>query len=149
MSHQFTLTNHPALEEVMEKFEKWRMHKMHREPIPLELWEAASALTKDYSISHISSKLQLNYTDFNDRVNVLNPDAFIEDDDTPIKLWEIGFEDEEHEVVSAECTMDRAEASECTVEMENKFGAKMRMSFKGETNFDLLELAKSFWSHSV
>ncbi|MDD4273320.1 MAG: hypothetical protein PHG14_06280 [Desulfobacter postgatei] len=35
--------------------------------------------------------------------------------------------------------------SECVVEMEDGNGAKMRMCFKGKTDFDLLELGKSFW----
>ena len=37
-------------------------------------------------------------------------------------------------------------ASECIIEMENAYGSKMRMSFKGRADLDLLELGKSFWS---
>lgn len=37
---------------------------------------------------------------------------------------------------------------ECLIEMENKAGSKMRMSFKGKTDFDLLELGKAFWRQS-
>ncbi len=39
-------------------------------------------------------------------------------------------------------------SSECLIEMENKTGSKMRMSFKGKTDFDFLELGKVFWRQS-
>jgi len=38
-----------------------------------------------------------------------------------------------------------AAVSECIVEMQDILGAKMRMHFRGKTDFDLLELAKAFW----
>jgi hypothetical protein len=39
--------------------------------------------------------------------------------------------------------------SECIVEMEDGGGSKMKMCFKGKTEFDLLELGKSFSSKQV
>jgi len=39
-----------------------------------------------------------------------------------------------------------AAVSECIVEMQDILGAKMRMHFRGKTDFDLLQLAKAFWS---
>jgi hypothetical protein len=39
-----------------------------------------------------------------------------------------------------------AAAAECIVEMQDTLGSKMRMHFRGKTDFDLLELAKAFWS---
>jgi len=39
--------------------------------------------------------------------------------------------------------------SECIVEMQDCSGAKMRMCFKGKTDFDFLELGKSFWRKEV
>jgi hypothetical protein len=35
--------------------------------------------------------------------------------------------------------------SEFIVEMQDIAGAKMRMHFRGKTDLDLLQLAKSFW----
>ena len=39
-----------------------------------------------------------------------------------------------------------AAVSECIVEMQDILGSKMRMHFRGKTDFDLLQLAKAFWS---
>jgi hypothetical protein len=39
-----------------------------------------------------------------------------------------------------------AAASECIVEMQDILGSKMRMHFRGKTDFDLLELGNAFWS---
>jgi hypothetical protein len=38
-----------------------------------------------------------------------------------------------------------AAVAECIVEMQDIGGSKMRMHFRGKTDFDLLELAKAFW----
>jgi hypothetical protein len=32
------------------------------------------------------------------------------------------------------------------IEMENAHGSRMRMSFKGQADLDLLELSKAFWA---
>jgi hypothetical protein len=37
-------------------------------------------------------------------------------------------------------------AAECIIEMEDAHGSKMRMSFKGRADLDLLELGKAFWT---
>lgn len=39
-----------------------------------------------------------------------------------------------------------ATVSECIVEMQDRLGSKMRMHFKGQTDLDLLQLAKVFWT---
>jgi hypothetical protein len=39
-----------------------------------------------------------------------------------------------------------AAVSECIVEMQDRLGLKMRMHFRGQTDVDLLELAKLFWT---
>jgi hypothetical protein len=38
-----------------------------------------------------------------------------------------------------------AAVTECIVEMQDRLGSKMRMHIRGQTDFDLLELAKAFW----
>ena len=35
---------------------------------------------------------------------------------------------------------------ECIVEMQDRLGSKMRMHFRGQTDVDLFELARLFWT---
>jgi len=121
------------LESVQYQFERWReTRKNPREPIPENLWVAAARLQGQYSVSQISKVLRLNHTDLKNRIYGQKPgsrkkkllsSSFIELD------WKPCFP-----------------ASECVIEMENAYGSKMRMSFKGRADLDLLELGKAFWT---
>ena len=133
MSHENTPTLPSPLESVQYQFEKWReTRKKRREPIPENLWAAATGLYNQYSINQISRALHLNYMDLKKRIpgqksgskkKRLSSPFFVELD------WQDNFP-----------------ASECVIEMENGSGSKMRMSFKGRADLDLLELGKAFWT---
>ena len=121
------------LESVQYQFEKWRENrKSPRELIPASLWSAAISLCNQYSINQVSRALHLSYTTLKNRVKgrkavpkkkKLSSPTFVELD------WQGSYQ-----------------TSECIIEMENAYGSKMRMSFKGQADLDLLELGKSFWS---
>jgi hypothetical protein len=121
------------LESVGYQFEKWReTRKSPREPIPENLWVAAIRLCNNYSINHVSRSLHLSYTTLKKRIQgerpipkkkKLSSPSFIELD------WQGHFP-----------------TSECIIEMENAYGSKMRMSFKGQADLDLLELSRAFWT---
>ena len=116
--------------QVRDQFEQWRNTREKRTDIPTELWQAAISLAEHTSVYQISKALRLNYTDLKHRVEAqrgsavpaaVNDSAFIELGVGPVPA-----------------------ASECIVEMEDKQGLKMKMCFKGEIGFDLLELGKAF-----
>jgi hypothetical protein len=120
----------PSLSEVKEQFKIWRRTRKSPRPIPEKLWTAAVSLTANHSISQISKELVVDYSALKKRVAIkkkdsaasMNPPGFIEVNLEP-----------------------PAAISECIVEMQDILGAKMRMHFRGKTDFDLLELAKAFW----
>lgn len=53
-----------TLEEVGQLFDHWRAHKSGPSKIPDDLWQAAVALTEQYSISEITDYLRLNRGQF-------------------------------------------------------------------------------------
>ncbi len=124
--------NRPSLELVRYEFENWRKtRKNHREPIPKQLWGAAVTLTKQYPINHVSKALRLNYTDLKNHCKKQSSTKPVENK------------------TSTFVELDGSEIftpSECIVEMEDSSGAKMRMCFRGKTDFDLMELGKTFWN---
>ena len=121
-----------TLDLVCQEFESWRQTREKRCPIPEKLWQAAESLYPRYSLYNISKALRLNYTDLKKRIkqkqtasipSAINPAEFIEVNiNSPIR------------------------PQECLVEMEDAFGAKMRMHFKGGARLDLLEFGRIFLS---
>jgi hypothetical protein len=120
----------PSLEEVRNRFEAWRKNRKHREPIPDVLWEAAARLCKEHSIQRTAKALHLNYSDLKRRVHNLDI------------VYPPGADSR-----SAFVELDISKSilpTECIVEMEGAGGAKMKVHFKGEVDFDLLGLTKAF-----
>ena len=120
------------LEQVCQQFEYWRQTREKRCLIPEKLWRAAESLHPGYSLYHISKALRLNYTDLKQRLEQ-KQSTFIP---PPINSAEFI----ELKVNSA------IQPTECLVEMEEPFGATLRMHFKGDAGLDLLELGRIFLS---
>jgi len=121
------------LNKVKSAFEAWRSTKTKGSRIPKDLWKQAIALYPKYSVGKIATTLSLSYTDLKKRVeNKIGEHSSFINDSVPAFI-EFDF--------SSACSP----MSECVVEMEDGSGAKMRMCFRGKTDFDLLELGKSFW----
>ena len=120
-----------SLSEVKEQFKTWRRTRKNLRPIPKKLWAAAVNLTAKHSISQISKELVLDYSTLKKRAAVKKKagSALM----SPADFIEVNLE-------------PPTAVSECIVEMQDIAGAKMRMHFRGKTDYDLLELAKAFWS---
>ena len=121
-----------TLEEIREQFETWRKTREKRTTIPDVLWEAAISLSPRYSLCQVSKALRLNYSDLKLRVQASQ--SFLQS--SPVidpAFIDLGLK-------------NPIFPAECTIEMEDQNGAKMRMYFKGEAGLDLLELGKVFWS---
>jgi len=121
----------PTISQVKEQFKIWRKTRKSPRPIPEKLWAAAVSLTANHSISQISKELVVDYSALKKRVFIKNKDS--EASMNPSGFIEVNLE-------------PPAAVSECIVEMQDILGAKMRMHFRGKADFDLLELAKAFWS---
>jgi hypothetical protein len=120
-----------TLSQVKEQFKSWRKTRKSPRPIPKKLWAAAVSLTSKHSISQISKELVLDYTTLKNRAAIKGKDSAASMG--PADFIEVNLE-------------PPAAAAECIVEMQDIRGAKMRMQFRGKTDFDLLQLAKAFWS---
>ena len=121
----------PTISEVKDQFKIWRRTRKRPRPIPEKLWAAAVSLTANHCLSQISKELVVDYSALKKRVFIKNKDSAASM--SPSDFMEVNLE-------------PPAAVSECIVEMQDIVGAKMRMHFRGKTDFDLLELAKSFWS---
>jgi len=136
MTQKNLLPSNLTLSEVKEKFELWRKTRKNRKPIPRELWDTAANLSETHSINQISKALRLNYTALKKRVNKMEATEACIQKGQASSFVELNFE-------------QPPLVSECIVEMQDCSGAKMRMCFKGKTDFDFLELGKAFWRKGV
>jgi|APLow6443716910_1056828.scaffolds.fasta_scaffold291226_1 hypothetical protein len=65
--------NYPTIESIEQQFQTWRSTRSRRETIPQHLWLSAIALCRVHSISHVSQRLRLSYTDLRKRLNPPQP----------------------------------------------------------------------------
>ena len=128
MDQQFTACTGPSLEEVQQRFKRWREGRKRGTPIPAALWEDAARLCTDHSLFKISSALRLDYNVLKKRSQPARPDHF------PESVTSSDF-----------IALDlRSSLTEFIVEME-RAGGRMRIHIKGAPGFHPLELMKTFW----
>ena len=129
MDQQSTATiNQPTLEQLREKLDDWRKIKRYnREPIPKDIWKDATELARKYSVYKVSRALSLNYVNLKGRVmGPLNKQP--KNKKTP--FIELG---------------PLPSAAEIVIEMENKKGSRLKICLKGRTDFDPMDLARTFY----
>ena len=138
MSQKQYQNQKPDLKLVQSKFEAWRKTKKHqREKIPEELWQAAEDLIGFYKISEITKTLRLKGNDFKKHMknNDLNKvSAIVKSNMT--EFFELKPYNCNH------LTMFQ----ECTIEMQDQDGSKMRIYVNGANSIDIINLTKIFWS---
>jgi len=118
-----------SLSDVKEQFKTWRKTRKSLRPIPAQLWAAAINLTAKHSISQIAKELVLDSSTLKKR-------AAVKKNAGATSMSPAGF---------IEVNLERpVTVAECIVEMQDIAGAKMRMHFRGKTDFDLIDLAKAF-----
>ena len=128
MDQQFTADTGRNLEEVQERFERWREGRKRGTPIPAALWEDAVRLCADHSLCKISSVLHLDYNVLKKRFQSACPDHFPESV-TPSDFIALDL---------------RSSLPEFIMEME-RAGGRMRIHIKGSPGFDPRELVETFW----
>lgn len=135
MDKQFTAYTGPSLEEVQQRFERWREGRKRGTPIPAALWEDAVHLCADHSLCKISSALRLDYNVLKKRFQSARRDHFPGSKAScPQSVTPADF-------IALDLSSSLAEF---IMEME-RAGGRMRIHIKGAPGFHPLELMKTFW----
>jgi hypothetical protein len=134
MSTERTHALPARLERLRRRFEQWRRRRKGRERIPEPLWAAAVKLAATYGVHRTAKALRVDYYALKKRVDAAPAVTagkasaaaagarFLE---LPTAAWSGG--------------------GECTLELEDAGGAKMRVHLKGFDAPDLAALSRSFW----
>lgn len=130
------------LEGVRRRFERWRRTRKVGTRIPQTLWDAAVKMAGAYGVHRTAKTLRVNYYALKKRIEGETAEAKIADEGDAAATF--------LELAPLEPTSDyrgdlRAGFCECTLELQNAGGAKMRVCLKGAGVPDLATLSRDFW----
>ncbi len=140
MSTKRTCDLPARLENLRQRFERWRRTRKVQSRIPEPLWAAAVTAAGKYGIHRTAKALRVDYYALKKRVeqNAALAGTQQEPAATAGKA-------------AAEATFLELPAAawpgagECTLELEDAGGAKLRVHLKGFATPDLAALSRSFW----
>ena len=133
MSTRKTRDLSARLEGVRRRFERWRRTHRVRSRIPDSLWAAAVKMAGTWGISHTAKTLRVNY-------NVLRKRVEHQSGAAPS-----GSEENAVATFLELAPPTRVGSCQCTLELEDDSGAKMRISLQNAETPDLAALSRSFW----
>ncbi len=122
------------LKDLRRRFELWRRTRKVRARIPEPLWASAVKLAGRYGIHRTAKALRVDYYALKKRVEVV-PAAAV----SKVPVGDAGARF--LELPAAAWTG----GGECTLELEDAGGAKLRVHLKGFEAPDLAVLSRSFW----
>ena len=123
-----------SLEQVEQRFRRWRESRKHGQRIPAVLWAAAAGVAKQHGVHRVARALRLDYNGLKNRVGQAGPATRSPKIDAQfVELF-------------AAPASTVAPVCECAVELENARGAKMRVQLNGHGLAGLERLCSSFWS---
>lgn len=123
-----------CLERVQRRFERWRQTRRIPSRIPGPLWASAVRMASTYGIAQTAKTLRVNCTALKKRIEheaVVGPRV---PQESPVATF----------LELAAPT--RVGSCQCTLELENASGAKMRIHLQGAETPDLAALSRSFWN---
>ena len=122
------------LEGVRRRFEGWRRTRKVRSRIPEPLWAAAVKVAGTYGIPRTAKALRVDYYALKKRVEEMPAGT---DSKVPAGAVGAAFLELPAPAWSG--------CGECTLELEDTGGAKLRVHLKGFAAADLAALGRSFW----
>lgn len=126
------------LASLRRRFEEWRRTRKVRSRIPGPLWDSAVKAAGMYGLHRTAKALRVNYYALKERVEekTANGASSVSKGDEATFL----------ELAAAAPTPSISAGScECTLELEDADGAKMRVHLGGIATPDLIALSRSFW----
>lgn len=120
------------LEGVRRRFERWRRTRKVRSRVPKSLWAAAVKMARMCGVHRTARALRVDYYSLRKRVEQEVAQADASEAGAVATFVELA-------------RPARAGSCECTLELENAGGAKMRVHLKGVEAPDLAALSRSLW----
>ena len=121
------------VESVRRRFERWRQTRRGLSRIPESLWAAAVEMAATSGISPTAKALRVNYNALRKRVDQQAAAAPRRPEENSVTTFlELA-------------PPPRVGSCQCTMELEDDSGAKMRVHLQSPEEPDLAALSRSFW----
>lgn len=131
------------LARVAEQFLKWRRSRTVGARIPASLWQLALELADRHGISRTATVLKVGYYCLKKRMSKCNLPASVR---RPVPgPGRPGLNVSPPNFVELPPRTEAFGSSECVLEFEKGSGARLRVSFKGQSLPDLSALGRDFW----
>jgi hypothetical protein len=123
-----------SLEQIAQQFKRWRETRVRGEHIPAVLWAAAVSMARQHGLHRVACVLRVDQEGLQRRLEHASGAAPADKIDTRfVELL----------VAPASALASRCE---CSVELENARGAKLRVELNGNGLAGLAGLCNAFWS---
>ena len=130
------------LERLQQRFEHSRRTRKARSHIPSRLWAAAVTMATTYGVNRTARALRLDYYSLKKRVEQAVGA------DHGFAVAPAGVPEGSAAATFLELApLAPTSMCDCTVELENANGIKMRVHLKSFEAPDLAALSQSFWNH--
>ena len=143
MSTKRTCALPARLENLRRRFERWRRTRKVRSRIPDPLWAAAVKSAVKYGIHRTAKALRVDYYGLKKRAEQKDAIAGAQQEPAVTASKTVA--------AAAEATFLELPATawagsgECTLDLEDADGSKLRVHLKGFEAPDLAALSRSFW----
>ena len=121
---------HSDIEEVRRRLQAWRQTRQHGERIPEDLWIAAAKLARVHPRGMVAHALSLDYDALKERIESVNHHPLRRKEPASVSFVEL-------------VPPGPARVSECTVEIEDRDGTKMRVHLKSSEAPDLAAISSA------
>jgi len=149
MDTQKTRDLSARLEGLRRRFERWRGTHKSRSRIPETLWASAVKMAGRYGLHRTAKALRLDYYVLKKRVEHGPRKGIGRSLKKRVEQEGSALADRPKKGVAAFVELTPPPfvgACECTLDLENAEGAKMRVHLKSTTMPDLAALSQSFWN---
>jgi len=120
------------IEQVRRRLQEWRRSRRHGARIPEDLWIAAVKLAKKYRPARVAHTLGLAYNGLKQRLKTAKQHG------TSEQASKAGFIELLPFAPASHCA--------CTMEIEDRSGAKMKLELKGVSAGDVAAVSRALWS---
>ena len=129
------------LEGVRQRFVQWRTTHRARSRIPDTLWTAAVRMASTYGLHRTARALRVEYYSLKKRVEQHSETVRGRRGSGPMATFVELSPSADHGFTTVP-----AGTCDCTLELEDAAGSKMRVHLKAATPPDLTALCRSFWN---
>lgn len=120
------------IEQVRRRLQEWRCRRKHGARIPEVLWIAVVKLAKKYRPARVAHTLGLDYNGLKQRLKTAKQHGTTEQETQPGFIELLPFAPTSH--------------CQCTMEIEDRRGAKMKLEIKGASAGDVAAVSRALWS---